>query len=340
MDTIADGADGIDDGEFGRATERYRRELIAYCYRILGSAEDAEDVVQGVYLEAWRAYDRFEGRSSVRTWLYRIATRAAMKESRLSKRRPLPSDLTSPSADAQAGLALEAARTRWLEPLPDAIYGGASVDPATVYSSRATMRLAFIAALQHLPARQRVVLILRDVLGWSARETADLLGSTVAAVNSALQRARTRMPVVGEELAEPTEPEVLALLDRYVAAFESADIAGLLSVLTEDAAFEMPPVPFWFTGRDRIGTFLGARMIELGSAVARVTSANGQPAVALWVRDRGDAWRAHAIHVLTIAPTGITRVVAFQTPALFDRFGFDVEPPDDGTVRDVPRRVR
>jgi RNA polymerase sigma-70 factor (ECF subfamily) len=298
--------------DFGRLTAPFRRELIAYGYRMLGSLDDAEEIVQDVYLEAWRAYDRFEGRSSLRTWLYRIATRAFIKGVQRRNRRPLPSDLSAPTADLSAAVPAGSAELAWLQPAPDSVLTGTVGDPAAVVAQRHTMRLAFVAALQVLPPRQRAVLILRDVLGLSASEVAALLDLSVAAVNSALQRARARLPANHDTVVEPSETRQRELLDRYVAAFENADVAGLVAVLTEEARFEMPPFLTWFRGRAAIGMFLGARMRELGKASVVRTSANGQPAVALYLGPRDGKRELHSLHVLTVAAHGISRVVAFQ----------------------------
>jgi RNA polymerase sigma-70 factor, ECF subfamily len=308
--------------DFGRLAEPFRRELIAYGYRMLGSLDDAEEIVQDVYLQAWRAYDRFEGRSSLRTWLYRIATRAFIKGVERRKRRPLPSDLSAPAVDPLAGVRPGSAELAWLQPVPDSLLIGTVSDPATVVVERHTMRLAFVAALQNLPPRQRAVLILRDVLDWRATEVAALLDLSVAAVNSALQRARARLPADRDSVAEPQQARQRELLDRYVAAFENADVAGLVAVLTEDAMFEMPPMLTWFRSRATIGEFLGARMRELGKASVVRTSANGQPAVALYLGSRDGKRRLHSLHVLTVAAQGVSRVVSFQDIGMIR--GFDL----------------
>jgi RNA polymerase sigma-70 factor (ECF subfamily) len=309
--------------DFARQAEPLRRELLAYCYRMLGSVDDAEEVVQEVYLDAWRAYHAFEGRSSLRTWLYRIATRACLKAAERSKRRPLPSNLVAASDNPYAELDSRLTELPWLQPLPDAMFVAEPADPATIVIARASMRLALIAALQQLPPRQRAVLILRDVLEWRAAEVATLLDMTVAAVNSALQRARSELPVSEENLEEPAQPQRLAMLDRYVAAFENADVDGLIAVLTDDASLEMPPIPTWFAGRDTIAAFLGPRMRAYGPTSFVAASANGQPAFGHYVRDGGSVYRPHALHVLTVAATGISRIVLFQQPGaeLFARFG-------------------
>ena len=307
--------------DFGRLAEPYRRELVAYGYRMLGSVDDAEEIVQDVYLEAWRAYDRFEGRSSLRTWLYRIATRAFVKASIRRKRRPLPSDVGGPAWTATASIQ-SAPDVLWLQPAPDSVVADTGQDPAAVVIARQRMRLAFVAALQVLPPRQRAVLILRDVLQWRASEVSALLDLSVAAVNSALQRARARLPADHDAVMEPSEPRQRELIDRYVAAFENADVETLVAVLTEDAMFEMPPFRTWFRGGTLIGAFLGARMAELGKVSVVHSSANGQPAVALYVAGRGGERRLHALHVLTVKPYGVSHVVSFQDPNTLLCFAF------------------
>lgn len=306
--------------DFARLAEPFRRELVAYGYRILGSVDDAEEVVQDVYLSAWRAYERFEGRSSLRTWLYRIATRAFVKALERRKHRPLPSDLHPPAADPTARVLAGGPELTWLQPAPDSLLAGTTSDPATVVAARETMRLAFVAGLQLLPARQRVVLILRDVLGWSAAEVATLLDVTVMAVNSALQRARARLPADRDTLVQPSEQRQRELLDRYVAAFENADVDELVAVLTEDALFEMPPFLTWFRSGATIGAFLGARLRGFGKTPVIRTSANGQPAVALYPATADGQHRLHALHALTITPHGIARIVAFQDIEVLQRF--------------------
>jgi RNA polymerase sigma-70 factor (ECF subfamily) len=310
--------------EFARLTEPLRRELLAYCYRMLGSVHDAEDLVQETYLRAWRSYEGFEGRSSLRAWLYRIATNRCLTALEHRSRRPLPSGLGGPSDDPNLPLAAEQPEVAWLQPIPDALLTPAATDPAAIVASRGSLRLALVAALQHLPARQRVVLILRDVLAWPAAEVAELLGTTTAAVKSALQRARTRLEQaapVEDQVVEPAGPDQRALLDRYMAAFQDADITALLRLLREDAEWEMPPLPTWFAGREAIGRFLARQVIGAPRAWRMVaTSANGQPAVAAYLRGGDGGYDAHAIQVLTVTATGIARVVAFLDPSLFVTF--------------------
>jgi len=298
--------------DFARLAEPFRRELVAYGYRMLGSVDDAEEVVQDVYLDAWRAYEGFEGRSSLRTWLYRIASRAFVKAIERRKRRPLPSDLHAPAADPTARVVAGDPELAWLQPAPDSLLAATTSDPATVVAARETMRLAFVAALQILPPQQRAVLILREVLGWSAAEVAGLLDLSVVAVNSALQRARSHLPADSDSLVQPAEQRQRELLDRYVAAFQNADVHELVAVLTEDALYEMPPFITWFQGGTAIGGFLGPRMRAFGKTPVIRTTANGQPAVALYPATADGQHRLHALHVLTVVPQGVGRVVAFM----------------------------
>jgi RNA polymerase sigma-70 factor (ECF subfamily) len=318
--------------DFATLADPYRPELLAYCYRMLGSVDEAEDQVQETMLRAWRSYDGFEGRSSLRTWLYRIATNSCLRAMENRGRRPLPSDLSSPAADPAGALAPDRPEVSWLQPMPDALVGGAG-DPAAVVGRRASMRLALTAALQYLPARQRAVLILRDVLGWHSAEVAELLGVSTAAANSALQRARASLAQAGiteDSLREPAEPAGRALLDRYAAAFESADVTALTELLRADAALEMPPQPYWFAGRDEVARFLSSRvLVTPGKFRLLRTSANGQPAFAAYVREADGVLRAHAIQVLTVRDGLVERIVSFNDGRLLRPFGFPAELADD-----------
>jgi len=311
--------------DFARLTDPFRAELLAHCYRMLGSVHDAEDQLQETLIRAWRSYGEFEGRASLRTWLYRIATNACLRALENRDRRPLPSGLGGPGEDPAEALAAARTDVPWLQPIPDALFGGAPADPAAIVASRTSMRLALIAALQYLPARQRAVLILRDVLGWRAAEVAELLGTTTAAANSVLQRARAQLQRVApaeNEIHEPDDPDDRALLDQYATAFESADIAALIRLLRDDAVFEMPPQPTWFTGREPIGRFLSSQVLrEPGKFRFFRTAANGQPALAVYERDQDGVHRAHGIQVFTITAASIARVVSFNDPDLFVPFG-------------------
>ncbi|MCO6006393.1 sigma-70 family RNA polymerase sigma factor [Actinoallomurus purpureus] len=314
--------------EFTRLTDPFRPELLVHCYRMLGSIHDAEDLVQETYLRAWRSYENFEGRSSLRFWLYRIATSACLTALEHRSRRLLPSGLAEPSDDPGGPLYPALPEVEWVQPLPGPLNDPPAADPAVIVASRGSVRLALIAALQHLPAKQRAVLILRDVLAWRAAEVADLLGTTTAAVNSALQRARAQLEQVApveDELAEPAEPRHRALLDQYMSAFENADIGALLRLLRDDVALEMPPNMTWFTGRAAVGRFIAAKVFA-GPGVTRMVriTANGQPAAAVYWRADDGVHRAHAVQVLTITDTGISRIVSFNDPGLFAAFGLPV----------------
>ena len=317
--------------EFVRRTDPYRRELLAHCYRMLGSIHDAEDQVQETLIRAWRSYGDFEGRASMRTWLYRIATNTCLRALETRERRPLPSGLGGPG-DPDGTFAAARPEVPWLQPLPDAALGGQLPgDPSSVVASRASMRLALIAALQYLPPRQRAVLILRDVLGWHAPEVAELLGISTAAGNSVLQRARAQLERLAPEeddIREPADPGVRALLNRYAAAFETADVRLLTELLREDAVLEMPPLPTWFAGRELIGRFLARRvLVRAGDFRLLPVAANFQPAFAAYDRAEDGAHRAHAIMVVTVRGGRIGRIVSFNDDTLFPAFGLPAVYP-------------
>jgi RNA polymerase sigma-70 factor, ECF subfamily len=295
--------------------EPYRGELVAYCYRMLGSVQEAEDLTQETMLRAWKARDRYDqARASVRTWLYRIAANACLSALQGRARRPLPSGLGAPSDDPAAPLT-PAFDIPWLQPFPDA---------RSDVGVRADMRLALVAAMQLLPPRQRAVLVLREVLEFSAAEVAAQLGTTVAAVNSALQRARAALADVGDmgEITEPDDPEVRAVIERYVRAFEAADVPALVRLLADEAVLEMPPVPLWYRGRDDYARFMD-RVFEMrgtGWGVRRL-SANGQPAFAAYAPEPGGGHRRHSLQVFTVAGGRVARNVVFADPAVFEAFG-------------------
>jgi RNA polymerase sigma-70 factor (ECF subfamily) len=317
---------GLPSGEeFARLTDPFRPELLAHCYRMLGSVQDAEDQVQETLLRAWRSFGQFEGRASLRTWLYRIATNECLRAIERRGRRPLPSGLGRPEENPEGPLAAAMPGVPWLQPIPDALLRSESADPALVAASRANIRLALIAALQYLPARQRAVLILRDVLGWRAAEVAELLGTTTAAANGVLQRARAQlkqMTPAEDDIREPADPGDLALLNRYAAAFESADVAALTELLRDDAVLEMPPLPTWFTGREQIGRFLQSHILrQPGAFIMIATAANGQPALAEYRREHDGVFRCHGVQVLTLTASRIARVVVFLDPGLVPVFG-------------------
>jgi RNA polymerase sigma-70 factor (ECF subfamily) len=317
--------------DFTDLTGPFRGELLAHCYRMLGSVDEAEDLVQETYLRAWRSFGGFEGRSSVRTWLYRIATNACLTALERRARRPLPSGLGGPAEDPRVPLAASP-EVPWLQPVPDALLAAGEDDPARAVAARAGIRLALVAAQQYLPARQRAMLILRDVLGWPAAEVAELLGTTTTAVNSGLRRARAQLARVlpaEEDTAEPDDPGQRAVLDRFAAAFQNADADALAELLRQDAMLEMPPLPGWFAGRDMVLAFLAAQVLTVpGQFLMVPTAANGQPAFAMYERDASGAYRAHAVFVLDLSPTGIARIVIFLEPGLFGRFGL----PEDAAA--------
>ena len=313
------------DDEFLLKAEPHRRELLAHCYRMTGSLHDAEDLVQETYLRAWRAYSGFKGQSSLRTWLYRIATNTCLTALDSRQRRPLPSGLGAPSSDA-AGELTERTEVPWLEPLPD--QNDDPADPSTIVGTRESVRLAFVAALQHLSPRQRAVLVMRDVLQWKAAEVGEAIGASTAAVNSLLQRARAQLEAVGpsedEKLAEPDSPETKDLLDRYIAAFENYDIDALVKMFTEEAIWEMPPFDGWYQGPEQIVTLTRVHCPAEGPGDMRFirTTANGQPAAALYMLNRETGkHEAFQLHVLDVKPDGVSHVVAFLDTSLFEKFG-------------------
>jgi RNA polymerase sigma-70 factor (ECF subfamily) len=293
--------------------QAYRGELTAYCYRMLGSVHEAEDLVQETMLRAWKARDRYDSsRASARTWLYRIATNACLTALEGRARRPLPSGLGGPSDDPGAPLT-PALDVPWLQPFPDARF---DVDVRT------DVRLALVAALQALSARQRATLVLRDVLQFSAAEVAAQLETTVPAVNSALQRARAALAGTRiAEVSEPGDPAVRGVVDRYVRAFEAADVPALVALLTDDAELEMPPVPLWYRGRHDYGRFMDRVFRMRGPDwVVSTLTANGQPALAAYVAPADGVHRLHTLQVLTVLDGRVARNVVFADPAVFELF--------------------
>jgi RNA polymerase sigma-70 factor, ECF subfamily len=311
---------------FAQDTEPFRRELLAHCYRMLGSIQDAEDLVQETYLRAWRSYGGFEGRSSVRTWLYQIATNGCLTELARHSRRMLPSGLYGPEPDPRTHPEDAGADVDWLQPAPDATLTPDSADPAAIVAEREGLRLALIASLQYLPPRQRAVLVLRDVLAFPAAEVAVMLDTSTVSVKSALQRARARMSELGlaaDQITEPTAPRARALLDQYIAAFENADAAALERLLTADATLEATPLRTWFAGRKACIRFLRDQLLgSPGDWRMLATSANGQPAAAVYRRGGDGNYQAYGICVLTVTTEGIRRVTSFGDPSLLPAFGF------------------
>lgn len=308
------------EGEFDAVTRPYRRELLAHCYRMLGSAHDAEDLLQETLLRAWRAADRYDAeRASVRTWLYRIATNACLTALETRRRRPLPAGLVGPSDDPDAPLVVDAS-VPWLEPFPDRVEG----DPAAEALGRESLRLAFVAALQTLSARQRAVLILREVLQWPAADVAECLDVSVAAVNSGLQRARAavrELSIDEETRSLPDDPQARVVVDRYVDAFVRADVAALTAMLRADVVLEMPPVPNWYVGAEHYGRFM-ERVYAMRGPVWRALpiSANGQPGLAAYARAEDGDFHAHSLQVFTVRSGMIAHNVVFADLTLFPLF--------------------
>jgi RNA polymerase sigma-70 factor, ECF subfamily len=311
--------------ELGLRLEEYRRELTGYCYRMLGSAFDAEDAVQETMVRAWRGFDRFEGRAALRSWLYRIATNVCLDMLSGRERRARPMDLGPAQEPIESNLNTLPEIT-WLEPIPDGVVV-ADGDPAEVAVARETIRLAFVAALQHLPPRQRAVLILCEVLRWKASEVADLLETSVASVNSALQRARATLDATdlsATDASAPLDAENRALLARYVAAFEAYDIEALTSLIHEDAIQSMPPFDLWLRGRDDIFTWwFGPGIGCRGSRVIPTVTANGSPAFGQYKpSETGEGYDPWALQVLELKNGRIAEFTFFlATATLFPLFG-------------------
>jgi RNA polymerase sigma-70 factor (ECF subfamily) len=309
--------------------ERYRADLTGHCYRMLGSPADAEDAVQETIVRAWRSLDRFEGRASLRTWLYRIATNVCLDSLSDTSRRMRPieegagGEITHPLE--------EKGRTHWLEPIPDARVIAPDADPFEAATMRQSIRLAFVAALQHLPPRQRAALILSEVVGWSAAEIAETLGMSVPAVNSALQRARGTLATRNVSLStEPLTEEQAALVDRYVETFHRYDVDALVALLAEDATLSMPPYTLWLRGPDRVrGWLTGPGEVCRGSRLLPVR-ASGSPAFAHYHQESPGHYRAWGIIVLELAGNRITGWNSFlDTERLFPLFGMPMELTDE-----------
>jgi RNA polymerase sigma-70 factor, ECF subfamily len=319
-----------DEDAYGRLVGPYRAELHAHCYRMLGSVQDAEDALQEALLRAWRGLRGFEGRSPLRSWLYKIATNACLKAIERRPKRVLPIDY-APASDPHDGPAEPVIESVWLEPYPDETLGleGGLLGPDARYEQREGIELAFIAALQHLPARQRAVLILRDVLGYSARETAEALETTPVSVDSALQRAHKN---VSERLPKQSQQATLRavgddalseVVERYVAAWERNDVDAVVAMLTEDATMTMPPLPSWYRGRDAVAAFLRSTPLA-GSKRWRLipARANAQLAFGKYIWDEEKhAFMPHGVNVLTLRGARIEEITAFLTPDAFRQFG-------------------
>jgi len=321
---LLDTARAGDETAFARLIEPYRSQLHAHCYRMLGSVHDAEDAMQEVSLRAWRALDRFEGRSSLKSWLYTIATNTCLNQIEKRPKRVLPVDY-APAADPHGGPGEPVVESVWLEPYPDELIGveDGLAGPEARYEQRESVELAFVAALQLLPANQRAVLMLREVLGFSAQEVADALDTTVASVNSALQRARKaveeRAPEQSQQatLRELGDERLTEIVERYVEAWESNDVDTVMELLAKDASFAMPPLASWFGGAEAIRIFLeGWPMSGTWRWRPIRVSANGQPALAFYIWDEDEqAYLPFALNVLTFSGEKISDVTAFVTRA-------------------------
>jgi RNA polymerase sigma-70 factor (ECF subfamily) len=313
-------------GELEQRLEQHRAELTAYCYRMLGSPFEAEDAVQDTLVRAWRSFDRFEGRAAIRSWLYRIATNVCFDMLNGRERRARPMDL-GPAWNPDGPIGRTLPEVTWIEPVPDGLVVPAEGDPAEVAVSRETIRLAFVAALQHLPPRQRAVLILCEVLRWKATEVAELLDTTVASVNSALQRARATLEASDVSSTDPApamDESQRELLMRYVEAFERYDMDALTSLIREDATQSMPPYELWLNGRENIlrwwvGPGAGCR----GSRVIPTVAANGAPAFGQYKPSAsGSGYDPWALQVLEIADGRIVELTFFlDTERVFPLFG-------------------
>jgi RNA polymerase sigma-70 factor (ECF subfamily) len=313
---------------FQRLAEPFRRELKLHCYRMLGSLSDAEDLVQETFVRAWRGLDEFEGRGQFRGWLYRIATNACLNAlaSRASARRVLP-ESQGPPSDRMPALE-PASEIAWLEPYPDLGLEGiadTAQGPDARYELRETVQLAFVAVIRHLPPRQRAVLLLCDVMGWSANETARLVEASAASVNSALQRARAtlakRFPSGRPEFQPAPDDRQRGLLDRYMRAWEGSDLDKFVALLREDAVYSMPPWRDWYRGREAIRAFFGWAWRSYGGFRLIPTSANLQPAFAVYSRAKtGSEWRAHSIQLLALQDDSVAALTVFKDPKLFDPF--------------------
>jgi RNA polymerase sigma-70 factor, ECF subfamily len=321
-----------DEGAFERLIEPFRNELQAHCYRMLGSAHDAEDALQETLLRAWRGLAGFEGRSSLRAWLYRIATNVSLRAIERRPKRLLPVDY-GPPGDPHTDPDAPLSESVWVEPYPDEALADGGFSPEARYEQRESVELAFVAALQHLPARQRAVLLLRDVLGFEPAEIAEALDSTPASIYSALQRAHK---AIDDHLPERSQQATLRSIDderlrevteRFAAAWEANDVDALVAMLTEDAAITMPPRPSWYRGRDAIAAFLAKTPMGPGERWRVVPiSANGQPGLAMYGLEDDGRWYAHAIQTITLDPEGlITEMTAFLDPSVLRHFGLPHE---------------
>ncbi|MBD8507785.1 sigma-70 family RNA polymerase sigma factor [Hoyosella sp. G463] len=339
LDQHLDGSSRPAAGALDEAFAPLRRELLAHCYRMLGSFHDAEDAVQETYLRAWRSYSSFEGRSSVRTWLHRIATNVCLTMCEARKSRALPRGLGQERSDPRA-LLEQSHEIPWLEPFPGPT-AGTSADPATATTEHARVRLALIAALQHLPARQRAALLMKEVLQWKASEIADALGTTTTSVNSSMQRARAHLAELAldeDTLAEPDDQATRELIGRYASALERKDIPAIVQMFTADAIWEMPPFVGWYQGPADIGALIDIQCpAGPGELSALPVIMNAQPALAVYIAAPGDRWEAFQIQVLDHDGQGrLAHAYVFFDTALFTAAGLPLALP--GT--EMQRRLR
>jgi len=335
-DSVLRAAQGRDEEAFSLLAEPLRREILAHCYRMLGSLHEAEDTVQEAFLRAWRGIHKFEPRTSFRAWLYKIATNACLDVLRARPARILPNSMY-PAADPREPIGNRVDELHWLEPFPDVSLPSTPNDPEARYVRRECMSLAFIAALQHLPRRQRATLILCDVLDWRASEVAELLGMTISAVNSALHRARvtmTRYHSTNGRLPPLNDQRLLRVVNEFVDAMEAGDLPRLIATLTADARWIMPPLSTWYQGRDAIATFIATRVFAARArGIARrrlLTWANGQPALALYHQAPARrVYEAFALQVLAVDESSwqIAEVTTFLNADLFRAFSLAREMP-------------
>jgi RNA polymerase sigma-70 factor (ECF subfamily) len=332
-------ADGARNADLESRLEEYRRELAGFCYRMLGSTFETDDAVQETMVRAWRGLARFDGRSSLRTWLYRIATNVCLDMLNGRNRRALPMDLGPASPPVAASLGQPRSEAVWIQPIPDGNVLPSNGDPAELAVQRDSIRLAFVATLQHLPPRQRAVLILREVLRWSAIEVAELLDSSVASVNSALQRARATLASLDagtDDKFEPMDEEQKDLLARYVQAFTAYDIESLVALLQEDATASMPPYALWLEGRADIGRWHLGPGITCNGSVLLPVEVNGSAAFAHY-RPGPEGHEPFGIQVLELSGDRISKITYFLDTDLFARFGLPdrVDPDQIRTAQSV-----
>jgi len=323
MSSTLEAARAGDETAFASLVAPHRRELTALCYRMSGSIHDAEDLVQDVLVRAWKGLPGFAGESSLRTWLYRITTNVCLNAIEARKARLMPSDLGPPDDGTTAMVPVF--EPIWLEPCPSELYADAEPSPEARYGMRESVALAFMTALQHLNAKQRALVVLHDVLGWSAAECAELLELSSASVNSALQRARETLDKVGRRPAARSDDDaVRSLLDRYVRAWETSDLKGLVALLHEDATLAMPPIPQWLQGARALEVSMGAMVFASTTAGAfrlHPTMASGEPAFAVYRRAESGALEPYALQILQVQDGTIVGIVAFLDVRLFARFG-------------------